>query len=86
MSTVEVTFYKAKCDECGRVADDGDYGDEYSAWGDPGQAVEMLSEEWATDSKVLCPDCVSCDVCGNKPASSDCEGHIVCFDHQGAFE
>jgi hypothetical protein len=47
-------YYFAVCDECGEVADYGDW----TAWSDPGQAVDMALElEWSDeDGKLLCPD------------------------------
>lgn len=36
MSTKEVTYHQAQCDKCQEIYE----GDEYTAWGDPGMAVE----------------------------------------------
>lgn len=84
MSTQEVTYYVAKCDECERVADSDDYGGEFSAWADHGTAIEMLSDDWFTEGPVLCPDCresMTCEVCGAKQCTW-MSGHLVCDEHE----
>ncbi|SNS59405.1 hypothetical protein [Rhodococcoides kyotonense] len=82
MSAVEVTYYIAKCDECGHTADTDDYGGEFSAFADHGTAIEMLSDDWFTDGDGdICPSCTKCEVCETKPAYR-ADDHMVCEEHE----
>lgn len=57
MSVKQVTYYQAQCDCCGAVCDD--YGD-FSAWSDPGAAIDRKPEEWASvGDEDLCDECWS---------------------------
>lgn len=54
MAFHEVTYYQVKCDCCGVIEDD--YGD-YSAWGDPSQALESAEGWELIGTEHLCPAC-----------------------------
>lgn len=84
-SVHEVTYYQARCTECGRVEDD--YGD-FSAWGDPEMPHEVVTShsDWFSPHRVgfvvlLCPDCQRCEVCGNEQAY-EVGDHLVCDEHE----
>lgn len=62
MSVVPVTYYTVVCDGCGTDAFDGD---DYSAWADEEQALEVFNAgnddggDWLAtdDGKHWCPNC-----------------------------
>ncbi|WP_065286685.1 hypothetical protein [Mycolicibacter kumamotonensis] len=92
----EVTYYQARCTECGVIEDD--YGD-YSAWSDAGTAIDNVCDnDWFAIyepdgsttvtgrpaqvlTKLLCPQCQHCEVCGNERAYAVDE-HLVCEEHE----
>jgi hypothetical protein len=64
VSVKEITYYQAVCDRCGKVDDEG----EYSAYSDPGYAIEVAQDgDWHTfdeeegDQGLYCGGCVQWD-------------------------
>ena len=51
-------FYFLVCDGCGERAD----YDDYSAWADPGQAVDAADDWTQEGEKFHCPHCPPLDV------------------------
>ncbi|WP_010540404.1 hypothetical protein [Dietzia alimentaria] len=84
MSTHAVTYYQAKCDVCGYI--ETDY-DDFSAFSDPGAAIEQAGQAgWVQLGldRDVCEDCQKCDVCGERGHVNDDETRIVCNDHEEA--
>lgn len=89
MSAMPVTWYVAKCDECGRLFGDIEYeieADEqgpYRATRDEATAA-ALDSGWTRTGKtvplITCPECAKCEQCQRKPAWTH-GGRTRCEEH-----
>ncbi|SIC75962.1 Uncharacterised protein [Mycobacteroides abscessus subsp. abscessus] len=90
MSTMPVTWYVAKCDQCGRTYGDADYefDEDYGPYRESrGEAQKAaIDEGWRLYGAhyqqylLACPDCSKCEVCERSPAPHHA-GRSRCADH-----
>jgi hypothetical protein len=68
MSAMPTTAYHPKCDTCGALYEDAEYGE--MIFGDRTSALEYAADMgWLRDGNELtCPSCLRCARCGEWPA------------------
>lgn len=84
MTAMPTTAYHPKCDTCGDLYEDAEWGSPL-IFGDPIDALEYVVDMgWLRNGDQLtCPECLRCARCGESPAwvgGESLEGHgqILC--------